>query len=165
MDVGTRSKKQTWSMLLFNENIHFSWVKQEIFIISRQLSFYFWKTQFWLLEISDNSVQFLKNSVLKRQKLSFSEISMAWMSALVSKKQACITWSVPCGPFLVIFTRCHLSVSTKPGPEVMLAIPEPRSYRNCKWPPTRLSETKSPFPLDVCPLYNSIPSATMTSWL
>ena len=76
-------------MLLFNENIHFSWVKQEIFIISRQLSFYFCKTQFWLLEISDNSVQFLKNSVLKRQKLSFSEISMAWMSALVSKKQAC----------------------------------------------------------------------------
>ena len=80
-------------MLIFNENIHFSWVKQEIFIISRQLSFYFWKTQFWLLEISDNSVQFLKNSVLKRQKLSFSEISMAWMSALVSKKQACLgTW-------------------------------------------------------------------------
>ena len=83
---GLDLKKQTWSILLFNENIHFSWLKQEIFIISRQLSFYFWKTQFWLLEISDNSVQFLKNSVLKRQKLSFSEILMAWMSWLVSKK-------------------------------------------------------------------------------
>ena len=47
----------------------------------------FSKTQITFLE---NSLQHWENSVLKMQKLSFSEISMAWMSWLVSKKKACI---------------------------------------------------------------------------
>ena len=68
-----QQKKDNW--VPWKHIDSFFLVKQEIFRISRHISFYFWKTQFLLLENSDNSVQFLKNSVLKMQKLSFLNLN------------------------------------------------------------------------------------------